>query len=85
MNVGNIMLEILSPEKTIFKGAVSRIYIPGKKDPFLILHNHAPIISSIDKGTIKWEFEEGEQSLIVDGGFIEAGNNNVTICIETVK
>ncbi len=83
MDVNNIILEILSPEKTIFKGSVSYVYIPGKKAPFVILNNHAPIISVLDKGMVKWESNEGEQTLAVTGGFVEAKNNNVTICIET--
>ena len=82
MNTGNMTLEILSPEKRLFRGTVSCVYVPGKKAPFVILYNHAPIISVLDKGVVKWKSEEGEQALPVAGGFVEAKNNNVTICIE---
>lgn len=84
MNADNMTLEILSPEKSLFKGKVSYVYIPGKKAPFVILYNHAPIMSALDKGVVKWKSEEAEHSLVVASGFVEAKNNNVTICVEPV-
>ena len=85
MDAGNIMLEILSPDKTVFRGEVTRIYIPGKKAPFVILYNHAPIMSVLDKGFVEWDSEAGRERILVDGGFLETRNNYVTICIDTVK
>lgn len=85
MNTGSIILEILSPEKRLFKGEVSRVYIPGKKAPFVILLNHAPIISLLDKGVVKWSNNDGEQEIAVASGVVEAKNNYVTVCIETIK
>ena len=85
MSAGNMILEILSPEKSLFKGEVSRISVPGAKAPFVILYNHAPIVSMLDKGCVAWDGEAGRQSIDVEGGFLEARGNYVTICVETVK
>jgi F-type H+-transporting ATPase subunit epsilon len=38
-------LEIISPEKTYFKGDVDSVTLPGILGPFQILNNHAPLIS----------------------------------------
>ncbi len=45
-------LEIISPEKTYFRGEVEWITLPGAMGPFQILKNHAPIISSLTRGQI---------------------------------
>jgi F-type H+-transporting ATPase subunit epsilon len=85
MDAGYMVLEILSPEKTLFKGDVTRVFIPGAKAPFVILYNHAPIISLLGEGSIKWNDAEGEHALVVSSGFAEAANNHITVCIEKVK
>ena len=46
-------LEIITPDKKLFEGEVNLIKIPGSKGDFEILKNHAPIISTLEKGTIK--------------------------------
>ena len=85
MDAGNMVLEILSPEKTLFKGEVTRVFIPGAKAPFVILYNHAPIISLLGEGMVKWSGADGERSIGVAGGFVEAGNNHITVCVENLK
>src|SRR5690606_7685217 len=46
-------LHIITPEHVVFEGDVDSVTVPGKGGEFQMLNNHAPIISSLDKGTIK--------------------------------
>ena len=46
-------LEIITPDKKVFEGEVKLIQLPGSKGGFEILKNHAPIISTLEKGSIK--------------------------------
>ena len=48
-----MILEIVSPEATLFKGEVTSITLPGVDGSFQILNNHAPIVSILKQGTIK--------------------------------
>jgi F-type H+-transporting ATPase subunit epsilon len=48
-----MILEIVSPESSLFKGEVTSISLPGVDGSFQILNNHAPIVSILKKGTIK--------------------------------
>ena len=75
-------LEIVSPEKTVFKGEVESITLPGTKASFTILNNHAPIISSLSKGILRYKIKENETELPVDGGFIEVTENLITVCLD---
>lgn len=79
------MLEILSPEKTLFHGEVKCVKLNGGKSPFMVLHNHAPIVTTLTKGCIRWENETGSNEVAIVGGFAKVQNNNVTLCVETDK
>lgn len=48
-----MLLEIISPDKIIYSGEVTLVQLPGTKSSFEILKNHAHIISTLKKGTIR--------------------------------
>lgn len=81
MEGATFKLNIISPEKILFSGEVVAVALPGSKEPFTVLHNHAPIISTLSKGVIRWKAETpGEQKIV--NGFVEVKNNVVTACVE---
>ena len=79
---GVFVLEILTPDKRVFKGEVHKATVPGAKAPFVILHNHAPVISVLQKGKLLWSDDNGDHSVEISGGFVEANKNIVTACVE---
>ena len=48
-----MILEIVSPEATLFKGEVTSDTLPGEVGSFQILNNHAPIVSILKHGVVK--------------------------------
>ncbi len=75
-----MLLEIVTPEKKMFSGEVDLIQLPGISGSFEILKNHAPIISTLDRGVIKIKTVEGKEQLFeVDGGVVECKKNIVTV------
>jgi F-type H+-transporting ATPase subunit epsilon len=48
-----MILEIVSPEATLFKGEVTSVSVPGINGEFQMLNNHAPIVSLLGKGNVK--------------------------------
>jgi F-type H+-transporting ATPase subunit epsilon len=77
-----LKLKIVSPERVVFSGDVERVTVPGTAGEFEILVNHAPIISSLERGTVTYQSEEGLQSLLVQGGFVSVKKNEVNVCVE---
>ena len=78
-------LTILSPEKEIFSGAVKSVKVPGTVGYFQMLDNHAPIVSSLQKGEVSIVKTNGEKmTFSVDGGFVEMLNNEVALLISGV-
>jgi F-type H+-transporting ATPase subunit epsilon len=79
-------LEIITPQEKLFTGEVRLVQLPGSLGSFEILNNHAPIISSLKKGAIKVINPEGLTKFFeIEGGIIEAKQNNIIILAESAK
>ena len=78
-------LEIVTPEQLVFSGEVSLVTVPGTDGSFTILENHAPIISSLEKGVITYRVNGVDNHIASSGGFVEVSNNNVSVAIELVN
>ncbi len=74
-------LEIITVDQKLFSGNVESVTVPGTMGPFTILKNHAPIVSSLTKGTVKYRSNQAENKLNISGGFIKANLGVVTICL----
>ncbi|MDO5509128.1 MAG: F0F1 ATP synthase subunit epsilon [Weeksellaceae bacterium] len=48
-----IEVQIITPEEVIFHGEVDSVIVPGSNGSFQMLQNHAPIVSTLQQGTIK--------------------------------
>lgn len=77
-----LRLKIVSPEKIVFNGEVQSVTVPGTAGEFEILVDHAPIISSLEKGKVTYVTAEGPFSLSVRGGFVSVQKNEVNVCVE---
>jgi F-type H+-transporting ATPase subunit epsilon len=77
-------LEILTPDRRIFEGYVEAATFPGAKGSFQVLRNHAPIISSLTEGIIKYRNEQQEFRVRITGGVVEVLNDNITALVESV-
>lgn len=76
-----LQVVIVSPEKTLYTGEVRSVSVPGEKGRFEILRGHAPIISSLVRGTVECGADE-TFSLEIEGGFVEVARNRVSLCVE---
>lgn len=78
--------QLLTPEGSRFDGDVVSVRVPGSNGNFQMLHNHAPIVSSLGIGkiTIKQEGAD-ELNFAVSGGFVEMSENHLTILAEKAE
>lgn len=81
-NSDNIKLTVLTPESVLFEGSVEKVELPGDKGRFMVLKNHAPIISSLSSGTVVYVSEGAEGRIAVAAGFARVYNNEVVVCAE---
>ncbi len=75
-------LEILSAEEKIFSGEVDSIIFPGSDGQFQVLNNHAPLISTLVSGEIKYSANSNNSSVKIKGGIVEILENKINALIE---
>ena len=78
----NILIIIYSPERTILEKMVCKVSLPGTKGRFMVLKDHAPLISSLEEGRIAFTSAGVEENVDIRSGFVEIAYNKVTVCAE---
>ena len=81
-NTDCILLTIHSPERTILEKMVCKVSLPGSKGRFMVLKDHAPLISSLEEGRIVFMSNGVEENVDILSGFVEIAFNKVTVCAE---
>ena len=89
-----MILEIITPEAIILSTEVNQVAVPGVTGNFQMLDNHAPVVSLLKEGNVRFSGEnivldetfknkftkEGENYILaINGGTIEMNNNKVIL------
>lgn len=59
-----MQITVLTPDKELFSGAITSVKVPGTQGQFQVLNNHAPIVSSLEKGNIEMVTSAGEHRVL---------------------
>lgn len=77
-------VEIISPDKLVFKSEAIQVTIPCFEGEASILKDHIPLITFLRPGLIKISNKE-EEKFFVEDGTIEFSNNNLLILTSTAR
>jgi len=80
----SLLLEIITPDGQVYQGEVESASFPGTLGSFQVLQNHAPIISSLNKGPLVYVNQDGIHEYEIDGGVVEVLNNKITVLAESL-
>lgn len=75
-------VEIITPDKELFKGEATSVTVPGVDGSLGFLNNHAPLITVLKAGDVKVKTDGGEQTFTVKGGVVEMMNNTLLVLAE---
>jgi F-type H+-transporting ATPase subunit epsilon len=78
-------LQIVTPEKKVVETRAEQVQIPGKNGYLGILPGHAPLITELAVGEIKFRENSTDQLLAVAWGFAEVLPDKVTILAESAE
>ena len=79
-----LKFELVSPERLLRSGDMQEVMVPGSEGDFVVLPNHAPVLTTLKPGVITFKDEQGVESRVfVRGGFAEVGNEGLIILAET--
>lgn len=79
----DLYLEIITPEKILYDGPVGLIEVPGASGRFVLLRDHAPIISTLVRGDIRVIGKDGyDHHYKCKQGVVECHNNHTVILMD---
>ena len=74
---------ISKPDSTLYEGEARLVQLPGTGGKFEILENHAPIISSLQKGTLRLLDNDGKEHMFeIRGGVVKGQQNELIILVQ---
>lgn len=92
-----MQLEIVSPERVLLNSEVSSVTVPGVEGMFQILDHHAPIVSVLEEGYVRFQAKDklaeddkknfikgngDELTLKVKGGVLEMKANKAIVLVD---
>lgn len=76
-------LDILTPAGPLLKSEqTDAVFLPGTLGEFEVLSHHAPIISSLERGDIRYRTGTSEHRVRIESGFAIVRDDHIEACIE---
>ena len=80
-----IHLEIVTPEKQLFSGAVDSVTVPSTTGYLGILPGHAPLLAELGIGEISYKTGDRTEYLFCSWGFVEVLPDRVVLLAQTAE
>jgi len=83
---GNIMLEVVTPDRSVVSEEAQIVVAPGEYGEFGVLPGHTTFLTNIRIGMIRYKDQGGNERIVfVNGGFAEVMLNTVTVLAESAE
>ena len=76
-----MVLKIISPERVLYQGEVESVTLPGALGQFMVLTDHAPLVSALVPGKVAYVAGGTEHATTIERGMVEVRDNEVVVCI----
>ena len=73
------LLEIVTPERKVFSGEVENVYLPGTEGELGALPGHAPLVTGVSPGELRYKVDGKIEELAIGSGFAEVTQEKITI------
>ena len=76
--------ELVSPDKLLFSGPVEDVLAPGTEGDFVVLRDHAPVMTALRPGIVDIGEAQGKHTrLFVRGGFADVSAAGLIVLAES--
>jgi len=83
---GKLMLEVVTPDKSVVSDEAQIVVAPGEYGEFGVLPGHTTFLTTLKTGMLRYNDEGGNERLVfVNGGFAEVMLNKVTVLAESAE
>ena len=83
--MASFRLEIITAERSLFDGDVDIVVAPGMAGELAILKNHAPLLTVLQPGELRYQMNGEESYLVVSGGYMEVTSDRVTVLADAAE
>lgn len=81
-----IQLRVLTDAGVALEEEAVSVIAPGERGYVGFLTNHAPLVTTLGKGTLKWRRQDGlTKTARIHGGLLEIFRNRLTILTDAVE
>src|SRR6476620_12700588 len=78
-----LQLEIVTPERQVYSDTVDSVQLPGSEGELGVLPHHAPLVSTLGVGELRFRKDGIEESFAIVGGFLQVRPDRVVVLAET--
>ena len=78
-----LQLEIVTPERQVYSDTVDSVQLPGSEGELGVLPHHAPLVSTLGVGELRFRKDGVEESFAIVGGFLQVRPDKVVVLAET--
>lgn len=80
-----IRLDIVTPAGLLMSENVAKVQLPATLGSMGVLKNHAPLMTTLDIGIVKYNQDDRDFYLTVSGGFAEVKDNSVIVLADAAE
>src|SRR5262244_3237361 len=80
-----LKLVVVTPERKVVEAETETVEVPGELGYLGILPGHAPLISLLKTGVLRYRDSRGEKTLAISGGFMEVSNDVVSVLADLAE
>jgi ATP synthase F1 epsilon subunit len=79
-------LKVVTPNEVYFEGKAVSVVAPGALGYLGVLRDHAPFVTTLDKGNLSYKDETDQvRTFKIEGGFFEVFQNRVLVLTDKIK
>ena len=71
--------EIVTQDRMLFEGPADMVIAPGTEGEMGILPNHAPLLTALEYGALRVQYQNEEEVFVIAGGIMEVQPDLVTV------
>ncbi|CAN1212280.1 ATP synthase F1 subunit epsilon [Tumidithrix helvetica PCC 7403] len=80
-----LTVKIISPGSTVLDAKAEEVILPSTTGQLGILTNHAPLVTALDIGVLRYRQDKAWAAIALTGGFAEIEDNEVTILVKSAQ
>ena len=78
-----LTVKVIAPDQTILDTVAEEVILPSASGQLGILTGHAPLISALETGVLRFRKDKAWAAIALTGGFAEVEENEVTVLVRS--